>query len=46
MDRRDVFHAGLTALAGAVTLPAVLEAAVTVQTAGAATQAKPLGPTR
>ena len=43
MDRRDLFQAGLTALAGAVALPAVLEAAVTMQPAGAATQAKPLG---
>jgi quercetin dioxygenase-like cupin family protein len=43
MDRRDLFQAGLTALAGAVTLPAVLEGAVTMQTAGTATQAKPLG---
>ena len=43
MDRRDLFQAGLTALAGAVVLPAVLEAAVTMQPAGAATQAKPLG---
>jgi quercetin dioxygenase-like cupin family protein len=43
MDRRDLFQAGLTALAGAVTLPAVLEAAVIMQAAGAATESKPLG---
>jgi hypothetical protein len=46
MDRRDLFQAGLTALAGAVALPAVLEAAVTMQPAGAATQAKRSAPTR
>jgi quercetin dioxygenase-like cupin family protein len=43
MDRRELFEAGLTALACAVTLPAVLEAAAPMRTAAAATQAKPLG---
>jgi quercetin dioxygenase-like cupin family protein len=43
MDRRELLHAGLTAFAGAVALPAAPHAAVTMQTAGAATQSKPLG---
>jgi quercetin dioxygenase-like cupin family protein len=43
MDRRDLFQASLTALACAVPLPAVLEAAITMQTSGAGAQAKPLG---
>ena len=43
MDRRDLFQASWTALVGAVTVPAVLEAATTLQASGAATQAKPLG---
>ncbi len=43
MDRRDLFQACITALAGAVTLPAVLEGASPMHTSGAATQSKPLG---
>jgi len=43
MDRRELLQAGLTALTGVAPLRVVPEAAVMVQTAGAATQAKPLG---
>jgi quercetin dioxygenase-like cupin family protein len=43
MDRRALLEAGLTALAGAVALPAALDATDGMQVAGAATQAKPLG---
>ena len=43
MDRRELLQAGLTAFVGAASFPAVPEAAVMAQSAGTATQAKPLG---
>ena len=43
MDRRELLQVGLTALVSAVPLSTVPDAAVMMQTAGPATQSKPLG---